>query len=87
LEFLDEMSEMGIAKNVIIFGAALTCMEKCGRADIAFALMSRMKGEGVNPNVHCYNNVISACARCRLPEKGNSRIVTSDCVNFRVTLH
>ena len=28
LEYLDEMSDMGISKNVIIFGAAMSCMEK-----------------------------------------------------------
>jgi hypothetical protein len=44
---LDEMTEMGINKNVIIFGAAMSCMEKCCRADIAFQLMDRMKLEGV----------------------------------------
>jgi pentatricopeptide repeat protein len=38
--------------------------------DIAFQLMSRMKEEGVSPNVHIYNSAISACARCNLWEKG-----------------
>ena len=28
LDFLDEMAEVGIGKNVIIFGAAMSCMEK-----------------------------------------------------------
>ena len=31
LEFLDEMTELGIQKNVVIFGAATSCMEKCGK--------------------------------------------------------
>jgi pentatricopeptide repeat domain-containing protein 1 len=70
LEFLDEMTEMGIKKNVIIFGAAMSCMEKSCRADIAFLLMERMKAENVAPNVHIYNSAISACARCNLWEKG-----------------
>jgi hypothetical protein len=39
------MTEMGIKKNVIIFGAAMSCMEKSCRADIAFQLMDRMKIE------------------------------------------
>jgi pentatricopeptide repeat protein len=64
------MSEMGIQKNVIIFGAALSCMEKCCRADISFQLMDRMKLERVAPNVHIYNSIISACARSNLWEKG-----------------
>jgi pentatricopeptide repeat protein len=64
------MSEMGIQKNVIIFGAALSCMEKCCRADISFQLMERMKLEHVAPNVHIYNSIISACARSNLWEKG-----------------
>ena len=64
------MTEMGIPKNVIIFGAAMSCMEKCSRADIAFQLMKRMKEEGIAPNVHIYNSAISACARCNLWEKG-----------------
>eukprot|EP00541_Cyclophora_tenuis_P016329 CAMPEP_0116552880 /NCGR_PEP_ID=MMETSP0397-20121206/6731_1 /TAXON_ID=216820 /ORGANISM="Cyclophora tenuis, Strain ECT3854" /LENGTH=581 /DNA_ID=CAMNT_0004077877 /DNA_START=184 /DNA_END=1929 /DNA_ORIENTATION=- len=64
------MTELGIKKNVIIFGAAMSCMEKCCRADIAFQLMDRMKMEGVAPNVHIYNSAISACARCNLWEKG-----------------
>ena len=70
LEFLDEMTEMGISKNVIIFGAAMSCMEKCSRADIGFQLMKRMKEEGITPNVHIYNSAISACARSNLWEKG-----------------
>lgn len=70
LEFLDEMTEMGIQKNVIIFGAAMSCMEKCSRADIGFQLMKRMKEEGIAPNVHIYNSAISACARSNLWEKG-----------------
>jgi pentatricopeptide repeat protein len=70
LEYLDEMSEMGIQKNVIIFGAALSAMEKCCRADISFQLMERMKLEHVAPNVHIYNSIISACARSNLWEKG-----------------
>jgi pentatricopeptide repeat protein len=70
LEFLDEMTEMGIQKNVIIFGAAMSCMEKCSRADIGFQLMKRMKEEGIVPNVHIYNSAISACARSNLWEKG-----------------
>jgi pentatricopeptide repeat protein len=57
-------------QNVIIFGAAMSCMEKCCRADICFQLMERMKLEGVQPNVHIYNSVISACARNNLWEKG-----------------
>ena len=57
-------------KNVIIFGAAMSCMEKSHRADIAFQLMDRMKLERVRPNVHIYNSVISACARCKLWKKG-----------------
>lgn len=61
---------MGIQKNVIIFGAAMSCMEKCCRADICFQLMERMKLEGVAPNVHIYNSAISACARSNLWEKG-----------------
>lgn len=61
---------MGIKKNVIIFGAAMSCMEKSCRADIAFQLMERMKHEDVAPNVHIYNSAISACARCNLWEKG-----------------
>lgn len=64
------MTEMGITKNVIIFGAAMSCMEKCCRADISFQLMDRMKIEGIKPNVHIYNSAISACARCGLVEKG-----------------
>ena len=64
------MTEMGIKKNVIIFGAAMSCMEKSCRADIAFQLMDRMKIEEVAPNVHIYNSAISACARCNLWEKG-----------------
>jgi pentatricopeptide repeat protein len=64
------MTEIGIPKNVIIFGAAMSCMEKCSRADIAFQLMKRMKEEGIAPNVHIYNSAISACARCGLWEKG-----------------
>jgi pentatricopeptide repeat protein len=64
------MSEMGIQKNVIIFGAALSAMEKCCRADISFQLMERMKLEHVAPNVHIYNSIISACARSNLWEKG-----------------
>jgi pentatricopeptide repeat protein len=59
-----------IKKNVIIFGAAMSCMEKCCRADIAFQLMDRMKMEGVAPNVHIFNSAISACARCNLWSKG-----------------
>lgn len=51
--------------------AAMSCMEKCCRADIAFQLMDRMKIEGVAPNVHIYNSAISACARCNLWEKGH----------------
>lgn len=57
-------------QNVIIFGAAMSCMEKCCRADICFQLMERMKLENVQPNVHIYNSVISACARNNLWEKG-----------------
>lgn len=64
------MTELGIHKNVVIFGAATSCMEKCCRPDISFQLMERMKMEGVTPNVHIYNSVISACARCDLWEKG-----------------
>jgi hypothetical protein len=52
LEYLDEMTEVGIEKNVIIFGAAMSCMEKCCRPDISFQLMERMKLENVAPNVH-----------------------------------
>ena len=63
LEFLDEMTELGIQKNVVIFGAATSCMEKCCRPDISFQLMERMKLEGVTPNVHIYNSVISACGK------------------------
>lgn len=63
LEFLDEMTELGIQKNVVIFGAATSCMEKCCRPDISFQLMERMKMEGVTPNVHIYNSVISACGK------------------------
>ena len=48
----------------------MSCMEKCCRADICFQLMERMRFEGVAPNVHIYNSVISACARCNLWEKG-----------------
>jgi pentatricopeptide repeat protein len=59
-----------LQQNVIIFGAAMSCMEKCCRADICFQLMERMKLEGVQPNVHIYNSVISACARNNLWEKG-----------------
>jgi pentatricopeptide repeat protein len=70
LEFLDEMTEMGIPKNVIIFGAAMSCMEKCSRADIGFQLMKRMKEESIAPNVHIYNSAIYACARSNLWEKG-----------------
>ena len=70
LEFLDEMTEMGIQKNVIIFGAAMSCMEKCSRADIGFQLMKRMKEDGIQPNVHIFNSAISACARSNLWEKG-----------------
>jgi len=36
------MTEMGIPKNVIIFGAAMSCMEKCSRADIGFQLIKKM---------------------------------------------
>jgi pentatricopeptide repeat protein len=57
-------------KTVIIFGAAMSCMEKCSRADIGFQLMKRMKEEGIAPNVHIYNSAISACARSNLWEKG-----------------
>jgi pentatricopeptide repeat protein len=64
------MTEMGIPKNVIIFGAAMSCIEKCSRADIGFQLMKRMKEEGIAPNVHIYNSAISACARSNLWEKG-----------------
>jgi pentatricopeptide repeat protein len=64
------MTEMGIRKNVIIFGAAMSCMEKSCRADIGFLLMDRMRSEHVAPNVHIYNSVISACARCNLWQKG-----------------
>jgi pentatricopeptide repeat protein len=64
------MAERGIPKNVIIFGAAMSCMEKSCRADIAFQLMERMKVEGVMPNVHIYNSAISACARCNLWQEG-----------------
>jgi pentatricopeptide repeat protein len=70
LLFLDEMAERSIPKNVIIFGAAMSCMEKSCRADIAFQLMERMKVEGVTPNVHIYNSAISACARCNLWQEG-----------------
>jgi pentatricopeptide repeat protein len=56
--------------TVIIFGAAMSCMEKCSRADIGFQLMKRMKEEGIAPNVHIYNSAISACARSNLWEKG-----------------
>ena len=58
LEFLDEMTELGIQKNVVIFGAATSCMEKCCRPDISFQLMERMKLEGVTPNVHIYNRYV-----------------------------
>jgi pentatricopeptide repeat domain-containing protein 1 len=64
------MTEAGINKNVIIFGAAMSCMEKAHRADIAFLLLDQMKVEGVAPNVHIYNSAISACARSGLWEKG-----------------
>ena len=57
--------------NVIIFGAAMACMEKCKRADIAFQLMERMKLEGIRPNVHIYNCAIGACVRCNMPEKAH----------------
>lgn len=70
LEYLDEMTDMGIAKNVIIFGAAMSCMEKCSRADIGFELLKRMRSDGVQPNVHIYNSLISACSRSGLWEKG-----------------
>eukprot|EP00733_Pompholyxophrys_punicea_P001172 Pompholyxophrys_punicea_v1_NODE_523_length_1771_cov_1.611305.p1 type:complete len:420 gc:universal NODE_523_length_1771_cov_1.611305:426-1685(+) len=76
------MTEMGIAKNVIIFGAAMSCMEKCCRADIAFQLMERMKIEGIAPNVHIYNSAISACARCNLWEKGYALFKEMDEVNL-----
>lgn len=48
----------------------MSCMEKCCRADISFQLMERMKQEGVAPNVHIYNSIISACARSNLWERG-----------------
>jgi pentatricopeptide repeat protein len=70
LEFLDEMTDMGIQKNVIIFGAAMSCMEKCSRADIGFELLKRMRIDGIEPNVHIYNSLISACSRSNLWEKG-----------------
>jgi pentatricopeptide repeat protein len=75
------MTEMGIPKNVIIFGAALSCMEKCCRADICFQLMERMRQEGVAPNVHIYNSAISACARSNLWEKGYELFREMDSVN------
>jgi pentatricopeptide repeat protein len=64
------MSEGGIQKSVVVFGAALSCLEKCRRADICFQLMDRMREEGIAPNVHIFNCAISACARCNLWEKG-----------------
>ena len=57
------MTTYGIQKNVIIFGAAMSCMEKSGRADIAFQLMLRMRLEQIQPNVHIFNSAISSCAR------------------------
>lgn len=48
----------------------MSCMEKCSRADIGFQLMTRMREEGIEPNVHIYNSAISACARSNLWEKG-----------------
>jgi pentatricopeptide repeat protein len=75
------MTDIGIPKNVIIFGAALSCMEKCCRADISFQLMERMKLEGITPNVHIYNSVISACARCNLWAKGHDLFREMDEVN------
>lgn len=83
LEYLDEMTQMGIKKNVIIFGAAMSCMEKSCRADIAFQLMERMKHEDVTPNVHIYNSAISACARCNLWEKGYELFQEMDTVGVK----
>ena len=70
IDFLQEMDQRHIQKNVIIYGAAISCMEKSCKADIAFRLMDQMKDDYLRPNVHIYNSVISACARCNLPEKG-----------------
>jgi hypothetical protein len=74
------MTEMGIRKNVIIFGAAMSCMEKSCRADIAFQLMDRMKLEdnlfkemeqaGVPRDVVTYNAVLDAvCSQVDLGRK------------------
>ena len=87
------MSDKGIKKNVIIFGAAMSCMEKSCRADIAFKLMDAMVGEGLTPNTHIYNSIISTCARCNLWEKGyelfqemDRKGITRDVVTYNAVL-
>ena len=87
------MTEAGIKKNVVIFGAAMSCMEKTHRADIALRLMDQMKIEGIAPNVHIYNSAISACARNGLWEKGlelfnemEKRGVARDIVSYNAVL-
>jgi pentatricopeptide repeat protein len=58
-------------------------MEKSCRADIAFQLMERMKLEEVSPNVHVYNSAISACARCKLWQKGLDLFKEMDAVGVK----
>ena len=60
------MTTHKITKNVIIFVAALSYMEKSYCAGIPFQLIERTALKGVRPNVYIYNSIILACVRYKL---------------------
>lgn len=70
------MQKRCIPKNVIIYGAAISCMEKSNRVDIALQLFNgddgkmSMTKDGIRPNAHIYNSIILACARGGMSERG-----------------
>ena len=83
LDFLGEMEERGIRKNVVIYGAAIAVMEKSRKADLALKLFNKMKNESINPNTLIYNTVILACANCSM--KGKAHELFREMRKFNIT--
>ena len=60
---LQEMTDAGVAPNVINFNAAISACEKAGRSEEALQLLDRMKSAGVAPDVISFSAAMSACVK------------------------
>ena len=56
------MNELNVAKTLVAYNTVISACARAGEVGMAKSLLTRMRKDGIRPNVISFNSVISACA-------------------------